>query len=37
MLINHESSVGAFPLIALFTLLLPFTYHLFPALAEYQP
>jgi hypothetical protein len=22
---------------ALFTLLLPFAYHLFPALAEYQP
>jgi hypothetical protein len=24
-------------LYALFTLLLPFAYHLFPALAEYQP
>jgi hypothetical protein len=34
---NHESSVGAFLLIALFTLLLPVAYHIIPALTEYQP
>jgi hypothetical protein len=39
VLINHESSIGAILLIALlhFTLLLSIAYHLFLALAEYQP
>jgi hypothetical protein len=38
-LINHESSVGAFLLIALCLIYLSitFTYHLFTALAEFQP
>jgi hypothetical protein len=39
MLIINESSVGAFPLTTLY-LISPYyylTYHLFPALAEYQP
>jgi hypothetical protein len=38
-LINHESSVGAFMLIALCLIYLSitFTYHLFIALAEFQP
>jgi hypothetical protein len=39
MLIMNESSVGAFLLVALY-LISPcyyLTYHLFPALAEYQP
>jgi hypothetical protein len=36
---SHESSVGAFLIIALSLIYLvtTFTYHLFPALAEYQP
>jgi hypothetical protein len=36
---NHESSVGAFLLTALchIYLVIIFTYHLFIALAEYQP
>jgi hypothetical protein len=29
--------ISAYNLITLFTLLLPFAYHLFSALAEYQP
>jgi hypothetical protein len=39
MLIINESSEGAFLLIALYLiyLVITFTYHLFPALAEYQP
>jgi hypothetical protein len=39
MLIINESSVGAFLLIALclIVLVITFTYHLFIALAEYQP
>jgi hypothetical protein len=39
MLIINESSVGAFLLTALSRIYLDitFTYHLFPALAEYQP
>jgi hypothetical protein len=39
MLIINESSVGAFMLTALYLiyLVITFTYHLFPALAEYQP
>jgi hypothetical protein len=39
VLINHESSIGVILLTVLlhFTLLLSFAYHLFPALAEYQP
>jgi hypothetical protein len=38
-LINLESSVGAFLLTALclIYLVITFTYHLFTALAEYQP
>jgi hypothetical protein len=38
-LINLESSVGAFLLIALclIYLVITFTYHLFTALDEYQP
>jgi hypothetical protein len=38
-LINHDSSVAAFLLIALclIYLIVTFTYHLFTALAEYQP
>jgi hypothetical protein len=39
MLIINESSVGAFLLTALYLiyLVIIFTYHLSPALAEYQP
>jgi hypothetical protein len=39
MLIINESSLGAFLLIALYLiyLVITFAYHLFPALAEYQP
>jgi hypothetical protein len=38
MLIINESSVGAFLLIALYLISRYYlTYHLFPALAEYQP
>jgi hypothetical protein len=39
MLIINESSVGAFLLTALYLiyLVITFTYHLFSALAEYQP
>jgi hypothetical protein len=39
VLLNHESSIGDILLTALYLiyLLLPFAYHLFPALAEYQP
>jgi hypothetical protein len=39
MLIINESSLGAFMLIALYLiyLVITFTYHMFPALAEYQP
>jgi hypothetical protein len=39
MLIINESSLGAFLLIALYIiyLVITFTYHLFSALAEYQP
>jgi hypothetical protein len=39
MLIIYESSIGAFLLIALsrIYLVITFTYHLFLALAEYQP
>jgi hypothetical protein len=39
MLIIDESSISDILLTALlhFTLLLSFAYHLFPALAEYQP
>jgi hypothetical protein len=39
MLIIYESSIGAFLLIALYLiyLIITFTRHLFPALAEYQP
>jgi hypothetical protein len=38
-LINHESSVGAFLLtvLCLIYLVVTLTYHLFTALAEYQP
>jgi hypothetical protein len=38
-LINHESSVGAFLFTALclISLGITFTYHLFAALAQYQP
>jgi hypothetical protein len=39
MVIINESSVGAFLLTALYLIYLDisFTYHLYPALAEYQP
>jgi hypothetical protein len=39
MLIINESSVGAFLFTALYLiyLVITFTYHLFPALAKYQP
>jgi hypothetical protein len=39
VLINHESSICAILLMALlhFNVLLYFAYHLFPALAKYQP
>jgi hypothetical protein len=39
MIIIYESSIGAFLLTALYLiyLFITFTYHLFPALAEYQP
>jgi hypothetical protein len=39
MLIISESSIGAFLLTVLsrIYLVITFTYHLFPALAEYQP
>jgi hypothetical protein len=39
MLIINESSLGAFLLIALYLiyLVINLTYHMFPALAEYQP
>jgi hypothetical protein len=39
MLIINESSVGAFLLTALYLiyLVITLTYHLFPALTEYQP
>jgi hypothetical protein len=39
MLIVNESSVGAFLLTALYLIyfVITFTYHLFPALVEYQP
>jgi hypothetical protein len=39
MLIINESSVGEFLLTALYLiyLVITSTYHLFPALAEYQP
>jgi hypothetical protein len=39
MLIINESCIGAFLLAALYLiyLVITFTYHLFPALAEYQP
>jgi hypothetical protein len=39
MLIINESSIGAFLLTTLYLihLVITFAYHLFPALAEYQP
>jgi hypothetical protein len=39
MLIINESSLGAFLLIALYLiyLVINLAYHMFPALAEYQP
>jgi hypothetical protein len=39
VLINHVSSIDSILLMTLihFTFLLSFAYHLFPALAEYQP
>jgi hypothetical protein len=39
VLINLESSIGAFLLtsLCLIYLIITFTYHLFTALAEYQP
>jgi hypothetical protein len=39
MLIINESSIGAFLRTTLYLiyLVITFTYHLFPALAEYQP
>jgi hypothetical protein len=39
MLIIYESSIGAFLLTALSRIyfVITFTYHLFPALDEYQP
>jgi hypothetical protein len=40
VLVNHESSIGAFILTVLYLIylaLLPFAYHIIPALIEYQP
>jgi hypothetical protein len=39
MLIIYESCIGAFLLTTLYLiyLIITFTYHLFPAVAEYQP
>jgi hypothetical protein len=39
VLINHESSIGAFLLTALYLIyhVITLTYHIIPALAEYQP